>query len=315
MSVIRVSKSKNYTVMSNIHLRDKNLSLKSKGLLSVALSLPDNWNYSLNGLASICKESITAIRSAIKELCQNGYATVEKLYPEKDSGRSQIEYVYTFYEEPQDTEDQNKGNQDIENLHVEEEHIEDGIQINTNKLNTDKENTKEINTDKSNTNINASNSKELEDDINASFSEEKERVPYLDMNNCTSDEIKIHYVIRCKRIAKNHNIADTKKIDDVASTIEYFCQQYYETFNEHHPILSDRALERVFINFCFPPELLYEYNITAYEDYKELIDRYFTTGYGKYRLSGVVPDYSISHFMSEEILTNLCKNAFNIPHV
>ena len=83
MSVIRISKSKNYTVMSNIHLRDKNISLKAKGLLSVALSLPDDWNYSLSGLASICKESITAIRSAIKELCQNGYATVEKLYPEK----------------------------------------------------------------------------------------------------------------------------------------------------------------------------------------------------------------------------------------
>ena len=103
MSVIRISKSKNYTVMSNIHLRDKNISLKAKGLLSVALSLPDDWNYSLSGLASICKESITAIRSAIKELCQNGYATVEKLYPEKDCGRSQIEYVYTFYEEPQNT--------------------------------------------------------------------------------------------------------------------------------------------------------------------------------------------------------------------
>ena len=75
MSVIRISKSKNYTVMSNIHLRDKNISLKAKGLLSVALSLPDDWNYSLSGLASICKESITAIRSAIKELCQSGYAT------------------------------------------------------------------------------------------------------------------------------------------------------------------------------------------------------------------------------------------------
>ena len=60
---------------------------------------------------------------------------------------------------------------------------------------------------------------------------------------------------------------------------------------------------------------MYGYSVIAYEDYKELIDRYFTTEYGKYRLSGVVPDYSISHFMSEEILTNLCKNAFNIPHV
>ena len=167
----------------------------------------------------------------------------------------------------------------------------------------------------SDTPINASNSKELEDTINASFSEEKERVPYLDMNNCTLDEIKNHYAVRCKRIAENYNITDTKKIDDLSGIIAYFCQRYYETFGKHHPVLSDRALERLFINFGFPPELLYEYNITAYEDYKELIDRYFTTEYGKYRLSGVVPDYSISHFMSDEILTNLCKNAFNIPHI
>ena len=165
------------------------------------------------------------------------------------------------------------------------------------------------------TNINASNSKELEDTINASFSEEKERVPYLDMNNCTSDEVKNHYAVRCKRFAKNHNITDPQKIDDTASTIEYFCRQYYETFNERHPVLSDRALERVFINFCFPPELLYEFGYTDFDAYKELIDRYFATEYGKYQLSGVAPDYSISHFMSERILTNLCKNVFSIPHV
>ena len=316
MSVIRISKSKNYTVMSNIHLRDKNISLKAKGLLSVALSLPDDWNYSLSGLASICKESITAIRSAIKELCQNGYATVEKLYPEKDCGRSQIEYVYTFYEEPQNTERQNKENQDIENLHVEGEQVEDVIQINTNKLNNDKENTKEINTDKSNTdtNINASNSNELEDTINASVPDRTERIPFLNMTNCTQDEIKNHYAIRCMRIAKNRNIVDPQKSDDMSSIIAHFCKRYYEVFGENHPVLSARALERVFINFCFPPELLYKYDITSYEDYKELIDRYFMTEYGKYQLSGVVPYYSISHFMSEEVLTNLCKNAFKIPH-
>lgn len=319
MSVIRISKSKNYTVMSNIHLRDKNISLKAKGLLSVALSLPDDWNYSLSGLASICKESITAIRSAIKELCQNGYATVEKLYPEKDSGRSQIEYVYTFYEEPQNTERQNKGNQDIENLYVEDEHIEDVIQINTNKLNTDKGNTKKSNTDKLTTDINASNSEELEgeeeEDINAFVPDRTKWIPYLDMNNCTSDEIKNHYSIRCKRIAKKYNIKDSKTIDDTASTIEYFCKKYYETFSEPHPVLSDRALERVFINFCFPPELLYKNDVVTYDEYKNLIDRYFATEYGKYQLSGVVPDYSISHFMSEQILVNLCKNEFGIPHL
>lgn len=72
MSIIRVDKNQNYTVMSNAHLRDKDLSLKAKGLLSVVLSLPDEWNYSLSGLASISKEGITAIRSAINELQEYG---------------------------------------------------------------------------------------------------------------------------------------------------------------------------------------------------------------------------------------------------
>ena len=152
-------------------------------------------------------------------------------------------------------------------------------------------------------------------DINASVPDRTEDTPYLNMDNCTSDEIKNHYVIRCRRIAKKHNITDHQKIDGVVNTIEYFCRKYYETLGEHHPVLSDRALERVFINFCFPPELLYEFRCTDFDAYKEMIDRYFMTEYGKYQLSGVTPDYSISHFMSEQILINLCKNAFNIPHL
>ena len=57
MSVFRVEKNKNYTTMSNYHLRDRNLTLKTKGLLSIMLSLPEDWDYSIKGLVSICKES------------------------------------------------------------------------------------------------------------------------------------------------------------------------------------------------------------------------------------------------------------------
>lgn len=168
-----------------------------------------------------------------------------------------------------------------------------------------------------NTDINASNSKELNGyNINASFPEKKRtQTPFLDMNNCTPEEIEKHYSIRCKKIAQKHNIADSEKIRDAAKIIAYFCQKYYVVFREPHPVLSDRVLERVFINFCFPPELLDENGITTYGHYEEMIDRYFATEYGKYNLSGIVPDYSISHFMSDEILTNLCKNVFGIPHL
>lgn len=75
MAVFRVEKTKDFTVMSNYHLRDKNLSLKAKGLLSQMLSLPEEWDYTLAGLAHINKESKDAIRSAVNELEQAGYIT------------------------------------------------------------------------------------------------------------------------------------------------------------------------------------------------------------------------------------------------
>lgn len=74
MAVFKVEVTKSYTVMSNYHLRDKNLSLKAKGLLSQMLSLPEDWDYTLKGLALINREKIDAIREAVRELEQAGYA-------------------------------------------------------------------------------------------------------------------------------------------------------------------------------------------------------------------------------------------------
>ena len=68
MAVFRVERTRDYTVMSNYHLRDKRISLKAKGLLSMMLSLPDDWNYTTRGLAKICKEGVDAIGGALREL-------------------------------------------------------------------------------------------------------------------------------------------------------------------------------------------------------------------------------------------------------
>lgn len=98
VSVFRFEKNRDYTVMSNIHLKDKRLSLKSKGLLSMMLSLPDEWDYSERGLAAICKEGVDAVHSAIKELERTGY--IERHQLRDIFGRlSDIEYV--IYERPQ----------------------------------------------------------------------------------------------------------------------------------------------------------------------------------------------------------------------
>ena len=75
MAVFRVEKNKGYTVMSNHHLRNKELSLKAKGLLSQMLSLPEDWDYTLAGLSLINRESIDAIRTAVWELEKAGYIT------------------------------------------------------------------------------------------------------------------------------------------------------------------------------------------------------------------------------------------------
>lgn len=145
MSVIRVNKTKNYTVMSNEHLKDKRLSLKAKGLLSVMLSLPDTWDYSISGLVAICKESETAVKSTLNELKSCGYLVVTKKMPnETESGR--IEYVYDIFENAQ-TGKQEAEKQGVENLVVENLGVENVRQLSTKESSTDKSNT-----DKSNTN-------------------------------------------------------------------------------------------------------------------------------------------------------------------
>lgn len=103
--VFRVKKTKNYTVMSNYHLRDMRLSLKAKGLLSQMLSLPEDWNYTVRGLAAINKETFTTIRGVIIELERAGYI-VRRQRRETSGEWKRIEY--DIYEIPQSTEEESE---------------------------------------------------------------------------------------------------------------------------------------------------------------------------------------------------------------
>ena len=134
MPVIRVNKTKDYTVMSNYHFKEKNMSLKAKGLLSLMLSLPDNWGYSVEGLVNICKENETSINTALKELKLFGYLSVTKLMPNQTKN-GRIEYIYNVYEKPNIKQDTEK--QEVENLGVEFQGLENQGLLNTN--NKDKE--------------------------------------------------------------------------------------------------------------------------------------------------------------------------------
>ena len=124
--------------MSNTHLKDKRLSLKAIGLLSVVLGLPEDWHYTVNGLVGIVKDGKDSVESALKELKKNGYLRVEKIYPNENSNR--IQYQYTFFENPQEVDFQPLENQGIDTQVLENPYTYKYTnKQNTNKLNTNKQ--------------------------------------------------------------------------------------------------------------------------------------------------------------------------------
>lgn len=139
MAVFRVERTKDYTVMSNYHLKDKRLSLKAKGLLSQMLSLPEDWDYTLSGLASINLESKDAIRSAVQELEKAGYIRRRQTVDERGKFSSN---EYIIYEQPQPLQDNPLSeNPTTENPSPEKPLTENPTQLNTKRTNTQKQNT------------------------------------------------------------------------------------------------------------------------------------------------------------------------------
>ena len=134
MAVFRIERTRDYTVMSNHHLRNANLSLKAKGLLSMMLSLPEDWNYTTRGLAKICKEGVDAIGAALRELEAAGYIVRHKLR-DRQGRISDTEYV--IYEQPQlrkpDTD-----SPDTENPYMDKPDTEKPAELNIEKSNTQK---------------------------------------------------------------------------------------------------------------------------------------------------------------------------------
>lgn len=134
-TVIRVEKNREYVVMNNKFLRNKEMSLKAKGLLALCLSLPDDWDYSMNGLVAISKENITSIRSGLKELEKHGHLKINKL--KNDKGRFTYEYV--IYETPAIE------NLYMDNLHMEKLPVEKPIQQSIEKESIKEQSIEEIN--------------------------------------------------------------------------------------------------------------------------------------------------------------------------
>ncbi len=160
MAVYRVERTRDYTVMSNHHLKDTALSLKAKGLLSMFLSFPDDWNYSTRGLADICKEGVEAIGNTIKELEKAGYIVRRQL---RGANGRITDTEYIIYERPQEPErngpdadgpdatppdmgQPDTGNPDMADPDMDGPDAENRAQLNINQSTTQKSNTQRSNT-------------------------------------------------------------------------------------------------------------------------------------------------------------------------
>lgn len=152
MAVFRIEKTRDYTVMSNHHLRNTSLSLKAKGLLSLMLSLPEEWDYTTKGLASICKDGVDSICSTIKELEYHGYIIRERV---RNSKGQLTTIEYTILEQPKivlpEQEKPKRENPVLDKPALEKPIQEKPILENPAQLNTNISNTKELNKDVLNT--------------------------------------------------------------------------------------------------------------------------------------------------------------------
>ena len=300
MATIRVHKTKNYTVMSNTHLRDKKLTLKAKGLLSVMLSLPDTWDYSIAGLVAISKENETAVKTALNELKDNNYVVVTKENPTKSNG-GRIKYTYEVYEEPYK---QSIEKQDLENLGVECQQVEIHGQLSTNKLsidelNTNEQSTEKLNTDKVHTSTN------IDGEVHTSVPEKQTaRVTRQDMQAKKSDMLCRFFTI-CDDNIENKTIKDAVK-----NSFRRYISMYEVTFCKVHPILTDKTLTNVCLTLS---------NVTDTEhNHFEGTDVYLADEKGLTGLDRMVSEhfsrrhrgrtnYSITHFAKSDYLLQLAQ--------
>lgn len=245
MSVIRVNNTKGFTVMSNYHFQDKEISLKAKGLLGLMLSLPSNWDYSINGLVAIVKENKAAVQSALKELEEHKY--LKRTRVQDETGR--FDYVYDIYEKPYDklpwTENRCTDIQCTENRCTENQ-----PQINTNKQNTNKQNTKELNTNNS---LKENCKKETVNSVIAEYTENKDLQDalhgFVEMRNKARKPL----TARAMKLSLNKlnelALDDVTKIAIVNQSIVHSWSTFYKLQNNNNG--GQRQLTRKEMGYAF----------------------------------------------------------------
>ena len=218
MAVFRVEKNKGYTVMSNHHLRNKELSLKAKGLLSQMLSLPEDWDYTLAGLSLINREKIDAIREAVRELENAGYIQRSRERDEKGCLRGT---TYVIYEQPPKLdlptlEKPTLDNPTLEKPMLEKPTLENPTQLNKELLKTNLPKKEKLNTDISSTHsipFHSLNPSPLEDAAQPPERKRKEATDaYRVYEEIIKDNIEYEHFIK-------HTDFEKERLDEIVSLI------------------------------------------------------------------------------------------------
>ena len=236
MAVFKIEKQKNYTVMSNYHLQDRNLSYKAKGLLSFMLSLPEDWDYSLNGLVAVSKESKKAIRNILSELINKGYVVREQGRGEK----GYYKYDYIIREIPVNVLE--KDHPDTQKGDAVKGDAEKGTQINTNK-----ENTKEQ-IDKLDKTINEKNSSKS-DDLNSNKTHHSITKDLIKRKYLKDDDIELYkYDKLFKQLLKQYELTNIVTITHyIASSVvkRHFLDEYNEIIDNKFGYLKKSIMNNI----------------------------------------------------------------------
>ena len=235
MAVFRINKNKDYTIMGKYHLREKNMSLKAKGLLSVMLSLPDDWDYSVEGLVSICEESKTSIQAILKELEDNKYLVRKRLQNDK----GQFIYEYNIYEKPYTEEPW------MDYPCTDYPCTENKPQLNNNKLNT-----KELNTNEyKEKNI----KKESVNSVIAEYTENKDLQDalhgFVEMRTKARKPLTVRAMKLSLNVLDNLAVDDVTKIAIVNQSIVHTWSTFYKLQNNNNG--GQRQLTRKEMGYAF----------------------------------------------------------------
>lgn len=244
MAVIRTIKNENYTTMCNTHLRDKNLSLKAKGLLSMMLSLPDKWHYSVKGLEGICKESKNTINGVLNELEDNNYLVRRRRYC---NGKiSEWEYIIFENNENHDEELLHLKNEDIENEDIEIQDIENRDvykitkELNTKELNTNEYKEKNIKKESVNSVIaEYTENKDLQDALHG----------FVEMRTKARKPLTVRAMKLSLNVLDNLAVDDVTKIAIVNQSIVHTWSTFYKLQNNNNG--GQRQLTRKEMGYAF----------------------------------------------------------------